>query len=180
VEKPITILIPYYCYCSSKGALKRGNEADEKFKKAKFLNFSDLGYAKNLFNQKKGELYNPETFIKSILTIFEDFEEEYGVNSWIYINSFKRLISLTAKEMELPEIKINSRTFLEISELDVWFDFLHNLHQSISEIVGIYATRYFKNKRTAYCLVSETENGIEFLTEIMISDIKDYWDQQSF
>jgi hypothetical protein len=180
MEEPIIIFIPYFCYNSSKGALKKRDQACEKIKKANSLDFLDIDFAKNLFKQKKGELYNQETFVESILAIFGELEGEYGANSWIYINSFKRLISLKAKEMDLIKIIIHSTTFLAISNIDVWFDFVDNLYRSILEIDGIYGTTYFNKKRTAFCLASETEDGLDFYTEIMISDIKNYWDQKSF
>jgi hypothetical protein len=172
MEKQINVVIPYFCYCCSKGAIKRSNQAHKKFSKAKSIKFSDVEFIKNLFNQKKRELYNPETFFNLIYDIFRDFENEYRRESWIYINSIKRLISLTAKELQLPEIKVKSTTFMVITDIEVWFDFLDRLHHYLSEIDGIYAVKYSKNKRVAFCLGN--------LTEVMISEIEDYWNQQSF
>ena len=180
MENQIKILIPYFCYCCSEGAIKKSNQAHKKFSKAKLINFSDFEFVKNIFNQKKGNLYNPETFFELIYDIFQDFENEYRRESWIYINSIKRLISLTAKEMQLPEIKVKSTTFMVITDIEVWFDFLDRLHHYLSEIDGIYAVKYSNNTRIAFCLGSDDEVGLNNLTEVMISEIEDYWDQQSF
>jgi hypothetical protein len=179
MENNVEILIPFFDYCGSKWASKNGELAFKKFNNSKKLDVLDVELIKHLFTQFKRELYNPDYFYDLILNIFLALDYEYEDFSTVFINSIKRLISIKAFELELPTIKIDSNTFFVINNFDDWFDFLDKLHRTIFEMDGIYFVMNNKKKHLVFCPASlDSNNNLRGLTEVMTTEINDYWIQQ--
>ena len=179
MEKQIKILIPYFCYCCSEGATEKSDNAFECFNLSKEKLLLDLDFVKSLFSEKNKELNNPNTFWRSIKDLFLKIENQYpNEHSKLVINSIKRLISVSAKELHLPQIKCGNFNQFVISDFDIWFDFLANLHFYIYTMDGMYYAKYSDSK-IAFVIGRRRINQLEQYTEVMISEIEDYWKNQS-
>jgi hypothetical protein len=100
--------------------------------------------------------------------------------SKMIINSIKRLISLTAKELNLNEQKSLITTNLIIDNLSDYNLFIQNLYNSIESSTELVFLTYGKKKNKTFCLISETDEKVEPITEIMISQVHNYWNTKSF
>ena len=171
------ILIPFFCYCCSKRSTEKSDSAFESFNLSKDKLLFDLEFVKSLFSEKNQELNNPTTFWSSMKDLFLKIENQYPIeHSKLVINSIKRLISVSAKELHLPVIKCGNFNQLVISDYDIWSDFMDNLYFYIYAMDGMYYAKY-SDTEIAFVIGRRRINQLEQYTEVMISDIEDYWNQ---
>lgn len=174
------IFIPFLCYCCSNGSIEKSDRAFEKFNDNK-KHLLNVDHLKSLFNEKYTELLNPEYFWNGIKEIFNEVENYYSEeDSTLVINSVKRLISLSAHRFNLLVINHKYSTQLVISDFDIWLDFMDYLNSSIAFIDALVYVTYSKGKHKAFCLASIENDKLFPLTEVMISQIDDYWINQNF
>jgi hypothetical protein len=180
MKNEMTIFIPYLCYCCSKGSIQKSDRAFEKFNANK-KHFLKIDFVKKLFNEKYSELLNPDYFWIGINEIFNEVDNYFSKeDSKLVINSLKRLISLSAYEFNLPEFNHIYSTQLMISDFDIWLDFMDYLNSSIAFIDALVYVNHSKEKHKAFCLAGIENDKVFTYTEVMISQIDDYWKNQDF
>jgi hypothetical protein len=179
MKNQIKILIPFICYCCSKGAIEKSDKAFEKFNKINKKTIINIDFVKNLFVENQSELLDPQKFWLTISSIFQEIEKSFDTeDSKLVINSIKRIISISAVEFNLPEIECEYSPQFLIADYDIWFDFLEILNNNIDFMNGIVLVKYSKSKHIAYCPAKIENKTILPITEVMISQIKDYWMNQ--
>jgi len=177
----LRILIPYFCYCCANGSYKVSDKAYEKFQSTQMKTAVSTDSVKSNFELFKEDILNPNEFWNTINQILHNLQNEYEKPiSKMIINSIKRLISLTAKELNLNEQKSLITTNLIINNLSDYNLFIQNLYNSIESSTELVFLTYGKKKNKTFCLISETDEKVEPITEIMISQVHNYWNTKSF
>lgn len=176
----VEVLIPFFCYCCAPGSHKLSDVAYKKFVKSKHKVIIDTDIIKSEFEFVKGVIQNPSDFEKSINYILNKLESEYSkTESSILTNSIKRIISIIAKDMELDERSTKTTTNLVISNQETYKIFIQQVFEKIEFLDGVAYTVYGKGQ-VAFCpFISENEYKIP-ITEVMISNVYDYWNTTSF
>ena len=175
MENLIEVCIPILCENRSKKHSKKIVRATKKFLKSSTHDVVPLNVLKSLIKKYQNELYNPETFLLTIEDIFLELDYCFGESSWIYCDSLKRLISLSA--FEFGELESDCYgDWVVINDLNNWLDCVSMIIQVISESDGIYFVNYNKEKHSSFCLGTKNlEFGFLLSTDIMTTEIDDYW-----
>jgi hypothetical protein len=181
MKNEMKIFIPFLCYCCSKGSIQISDRAFKKFNTINKKELINIDLVKDLFSENQSELFNPEKFWLTISNVFKLIHNSYtDIESQLVINAIKRIISLSAHEFNLPEFKFENITQLLISDYDKWFDFMDNLITNVMFMDAIIYVQYSKSREIAYCAVGLEDNTLVQVTEVMISQITDYWKIQHF
>jgi hypothetical protein len=175
MENLIEVYLPIFCEYRSKKHSKKIVRATKKFMKSSNHDVVHIDILKSLIKKHQNNLFDPQTYMSTIEEIFLELDYYFGEYSWIYCESIKRLMSLTA--FEFGELVSDHRgNWVVIDDVDNWLDCVSMIIQVISESDGIYMVHYKNEKHFSFCLGTKNSE-IEFLlsTDIMTSEISDYW-----
>ena len=176
----VEVLIPFFCYCCAPGSHKLSDVANKKFVKSKHKVIIDTDIIKSEFEFVKGVIQNPSDFEKSINYILNRLESEYTkTEASILSNSIKRIISIIAKDMELDERSSKTTTNLVISNHETYKIFIQQVLEKIECLFGVAYIIYGKGQ-VAFCPIILENEYIIPITEVMISNVLDYWNTTSF
>jgi hypothetical protein len=176
----VEVLIPFFCYCCAPGSHKLSDVAYKKFVKSDHKVIINTEILKSEFDYVKDVIQNPSDFGTSINYILNKLKSEYSkTEASVLINSIKRIISIIAKDMELDERSTKTTTHLVISDHETYMIFIQQVLGKIECLAGVAYTVYGKGQ-VAFCpFISENEYKIP-ITEVMISNVLDYWNTTSF
>lgn len=177
----VQVLIPFFCFCCAKGYKSVSNKGFHHFVANPMKTELSTEIVKLIFNRVQEKLQDPALFWDSIKEVFKELKGHFNeTNSNLVINSIKRLISVTAFDLNLDERKSTTTTYLIIKTLDQYSEFIENLLFQINKSTGITFASINNDKNTAFCLISISEVRLDQLTEILISNVGDYWNTKSF
>jgi hypothetical protein len=177
----VRVLIPFFCFCCAKGYKSVSDKGFHHFVANPMKTELSTDIVKLSFNRVQEKIQDPSLFWDSIKEVFNDLKDHFNEkNSTMVINSIKRLISVTAFDLDLDERKSDITTHLIFKTLDQYLEFIGNLLFQINKSTGIIFASINNEKNTAFCLISTSEGRHDQLTEILISNVGDYWNTKSF
>ena len=180
-QNDLRILVPFFCYCCAKGSKYAIEKGDKKFIESQMKIELSSDFIKTCFKNVRTEIQNPLNFWNSINHVFQSIDNQYEESiAKMVINSIKRLISITAKDLNLNEKKCSITTSIIVENQNDFNLLIENIYQSIEESTCIVFAMTPRNKIMCFTMISELENHFKVLTDIMISQIEDYWNTTSF
>jgi hypothetical protein len=179
----VRVLIPFFCYCCVEGSNEVSDNALDQFNEKLQKNMINTDVIKILFGEIEEQIKDPKEFWSLIKSVFHEIEMACPKSlSKMIINSIKRLISLTAMNLspELESQKCMITTNLIIQDMNTYNQFIRNLYQEIEDSKKLVWVLYTKRKHKAFSLFKENDGEYIQQTEVMISQIDDYWNSTSF
>lgn len=179
-SNPVQVLIPYFCYHCATGSEELSDYAFEQFNAIKAKKYLSSYVIKYEFKDIQERIQNPKEFWPSIMSILQNIENELCKElSYMLTNSIKRLISITANELNLEQRTCAITTNCIISDLETYQLFIQELYKKINSLEQIIFVYYDENY-IAFLPYTLENNSVVPLTEVMMSNVKDYWNTTSF
>ena len=172
----IYVFIPQFCYCSAKGSNELKVIADEIFNSNNETNLIYLTNVRDIFIQHYGSLINPKSFLNTIHLIFDKIRMVYSLNdASMIINSLKRLMSLITLRMSLERTYFNNAEHSLFNDYNEWFDFMNTFKNMTIEMDAIMYKVNSERNHFAFSPVQFEGNEAHLGTEVLSSQIPDYW-----
>jgi len=176
-NKRVTIKIPYFCTCCAKIPKTYIEKVQNTFFEKPIEQVIFMDFIKSRFELYKNVLQGPDQFFDVINKIFDEIQIEYSSREAETLNNcIKRMISFTAKKLNVDEKKSRKTTYMIIPNLETFNLFLEKFHDLLDNSVGIGYMTYGEGNELAYCPFTVQNNQLVVLTDVLFTKAKDYWD----